>query len=98
MKQNKLPSDDVRKYPLIIEGEGGNYSGYFPDLPGCTTGGRTLAEISRNAKEALLLYLEDFAARGEALPEASEAVRMELIEIRRNEVESFAKNPDAAAK
>ena len=34
---------EERRYPLIIEGEEGNYSGYFPDLPGCTTGGETLA-------------------------------------------------------
>lgn len=82
---------EERRYPLIIEGEEGNYSGYFPDLPGCTTGGETLAEIVENAREALLFYLEDYAARDDALPEASQAVRMEIIEIDRSDVEAFAR-------
>ena len=82
---------EERRYPLIIEGDEGNYSGYFPDLPGCTTGGETIPEILENAREALLLYLEDHAARGDALPEASQAVRMEIIEIDRSDVEAFAR-------
>ena len=80
-----------RRYPLIVEGVEGNYGGYFPDLPGCTTAGRTIEEISGNAKEALLLYLEEYAANGKPLPEASEAVRMEMIEIDRAEIEEFAR-------
>ncbi|MBI4082462.1 MAG: type II toxin-antitoxin system HicB family antitoxin [Candidatus Lambdaproteobacteria bacterium] len=68
-------------YPLIVEGEEGNYSGYFPDLPGCTTGGSTLHEVRENAREALTLYLEGFTERGNPFPTPSQAVRMELIEI-----------------
>ena len=79
-----------RRYPLIIEGVEGNYCGYFPDLPGCTTAGQTIEDISGNAKEALLLYLEEYAANGKPLPEASEAVRMEIVEIDQVEIEEFA--------
>jgi predicted RNase H-like HicB family nuclease len=68
-------------YPLIVEGDEGNYSGYFPDLPGCTTGGGTLPEVRENAHEALALYLEGFAERGKPFPIPSQAVRMEMIEI-----------------
>ncbi len=79
-----------RRYPLIIEGVEGNFCGYFPDLPGCTTAGRTIEEITRHGKEAILIYLEQIAIKGESLPDATEAVRMEMIEIDQAEVEQFA--------
>ncbi len=82
-----------RRYPLIIEGEEGNFCGYFPDLPGCTTAGRTIEEVTSNGKDALLLYLEEFATNGKPLPDATEAVRMELIEIEQAEIEQFACAP-----
>ncbi len=59
----------IKHYPALIHGEPGNYSVVFPDLPGCTSGGATLAEASRNAAEALSFHLEGMAAAGEALPE-----------------------------
>jgi len=39
------------------------YWGYFPDVPGCATGGASLEEIVNNAAEALAGHLE-----GEAPP------------------------------
>ncbi len=84
-----------RSYPLIIEGEEGNYCGYFPDLPGCTTGGKTIEEIKSNGKEALFLYLEDFAISGEPLPDATEAVAMEMVEIDEAEIEEMARSAGA---
>ena len=84
-----------RRYPLIIEGAEGNFCGYFPDLPGCTTAGRTIEEISKNGKEAVLLYLEGVADKGESLPEATEAVRMEMIEIDQSDFEKFRCEPPA---
>lgn len=75
-----------RRSPLIIERGKEIYAGYFPDLPGCTTSGETPEEVSRNAKEALSLYLEDFIERGQPWPDATQAVRMELVEIEESEV------------
>ena len=83
-----------RMYPLIVEGEEGNYNGYFPDLPGCATAGQTIGEMRENAKEALLLYLEEYGISGRPLPEASEAVRMEIIEIDQTEIRDFARTAD----
>ena len=41
-------------YPAIIEGdEDTGYSVFFPDVPGCTSGGDTLQEAALNAEEAL---------------------------------------------
>ncbi len=47
------------KYTLIIEKGSEAYWGYFPDLPGCTTGGETIEAVVENAGEALALYIEE---------------------------------------
>lgn len=53
------------KYLLIIERAEGNFSAYFPDVPGCVTTGETVEETVRNAREALEGHLE-----GETAPQA----------------------------
>ncbi|MDD1530775.1 HicB family protein [Bradyrhizobium sp. WBOS7] len=41
---------------------------WFPDLPGCFSGGDDIDEALENAPEALALYAQDLAADGRALP------------------------------
>jgi predicted RNase H-like HicB family nuclease len=41
---------------------------WFPDLPGCTSGGDDIDEALRNAPEALELYAESFEEDGKPLP------------------------------
>jgi predicted RNase H-like HicB family nuclease len=41
---------------------------WFPDLPGCTSGGDNIDEALRNAPEALELYAESFEEGGKPLP------------------------------
>ena len=55
------------RYLLVIEDAGENLCAYFPDVPGCITTGDTLAEVRRNAQEALELHLGEL----EELPRAS---------------------------
>ncbi len=45
-----------------------------PDLPGCVSIGDTLEEVQENVKEAITLYLEVLAERGEKIPEPSAKV------------------------
>jgi predicted RNase H-like HicB family nuclease len=61
-------------YPLRVEPhlEEGGYLAYFPDLPGCQTWGDSYEAATRNAREALNLYLETLLANGDPLPEAAE--------------------------
>ena len=47
----------------------GGYVAFVPALAGCHTQGETLEETERNVKEAIALYLDSLAARGEAIPE-----------------------------
>lgn len=57
-------------YVAIIEdaGPGRAVGVWFPDLPGCTSGGDDVDEALRNAPEALELYAESFEEDGKPLP------------------------------
>jgi predicted RNase H-like HicB family nuclease len=66
-------------YPAIFfEGEGG-YAVEVPDLPGCTSGGKTLAEAILMGTDAASGWVLDELEDGKPIPAASpvEAVRPE---------------------
>ncbi len=59
-------------YQAVFEPTGGNgFSVYFPDLPGCTSYGKTLIEAQRNAQDALWLHLCGMEKDGEPVPAPS---------------------------
>ncbi len=41
-----------------IEPDGNEFHAWIPELPGCHTHGRTVAEAIENLKDAMNLYLE----------------------------------------
>jgi len=64
-------SDNLYWYTMVIE-DGDKrhaYGVHFPDLPGCFSAGDTLEEAAANARDAVLLFIEDRLERGEPLPE-----------------------------
>jgi predicted RNase H-like HicB family nuclease len=53
---------ETREIELVFEpSEEGGYHVYAPDPPGLHTQGDHLDEVTRNAEEALALYVEGFA-------------------------------------
>ena len=62
----------ARYYPAIVEADADGYSVFFPDLPGCASGGATLQEAARNAEQALQAHLEIAQELGEPLPPPSD--------------------------
>jgi len=58
----------MSRYIALVDGKAGAYGVVVPDLPGCTSGGRTTDEALRNAVEALRLWVEDARADGETVP------------------------------
>lgn len=58
-------------YPAIVERAGDGFSVFFPDLPGCTSAGRTQQEAFINAEEALAGHLLVSAQHGDELGEPS---------------------------
>ncbi len=58
----------MARYVASVGGRAGAYGVIVPDLPGCTSAGRTTDEALRNAIEAVRLWAEDAIADGEGLP------------------------------
>ena len=52
----------IRTYSLIIEGEGGVYSAYVPELPTILVAGNSIDDLTARAKEAIQLYWETLHA------------------------------------
>ena len=48
----------LRKYSLVIEGDSTGYSAYVPELPTIVVTGESVQELTDQAGEAILLYLE----------------------------------------
>jgi predicted RNase H-like HicB family nuclease len=60
----------VLHYPAIVEGDRATgYSVFFPDLPGCTSGGDTIQEAAANAEEALAGHVALMVEGGEPVPQ-----------------------------
>ena len=57
-------------YIALVEDAGTDHAVgvWFPDLPGCTSGGDDIDEALRNAPEALALYAHSLGDDGTALP------------------------------
>ncbi len=57
-------------YVAIIEDAGPDHAVgvWFPDLPGCTSGGDDIDEALRNAPHALALYADSMEIDGTLLP------------------------------
>ena len=72
---------EPRKYAVVIEGAGANYSAYVPDLPGCISVGDTIEGTERNVREAITLYLEGLREHGEVVPEPT--TKVEYVDARR---------------
>ena len=66
-------------YPACFyqDEETGNYVVEIPDLPGCVTGGATVEEAIRMAKDAAEGWLIDELEDGRVLPEASQIEKVD---------------------
>jgi len=58
----------VKKYLIVIEKAGKNFSAYAPDVPGCIATGKTIPEVKRLFKEALEFHLQGLAEDGQEAP------------------------------
>jgi predicted RNase H-like HicB family nuclease len=58
----------MSRYIALVDGKPGAYGVVVPDLPGCTSGGKTVDAALRNAVEAARLWAQDARAEGEAMP------------------------------
>ena len=69
----------MKEYTVIYEKGETNWGAIVPDLPGCVSIGDTLEEVQENVKEAIVLYLEVLAERGEEIPEP--LMKVDLVKL-----------------
>jgi predicted RNase H-like HicB family nuclease len=61
----------MKEYVVIFEWAETNYSAYVPDLPGCISTGKTMAETEVNIREAIELYIETLKEDDRPIPPPS---------------------------
>ena len=70
---------EVMKYAVIIEKGSRKYGAYVPDLPGCTTSGKSLQDVRKNMREAIGLYLDELREQGLPVPKpTTHAIELEV--------------------
>ena len=70
----------MRRFLVIIEKAGDNYSAYTPELPGCIATGRTKEETKRRMREAIRQHLELLEKEKLPVPEVEVSVEYAIIE------------------
>jgi predicted RNase H-like HicB family nuclease len=60
----------MRRFLVVIEKAGSNYSAYSPDLPGCVATGATLDEAEKNMHEALEMHIQGMLEDNLPIPES----------------------------
>ncbi len=70
-----LASVEPRFTVKVYRAEEGGYWAECPELPGCFTQGESLAEVRRNASDAISLYLETLAERVAPAPRSLRRTR-----------------------
>ena len=69
----------MRRYLIVIEKAGNNYSAYSPDVLGCATTGYTREETRRNMIEALEFHLEGLVEDGDPIPESESTAEYIMV-------------------
>jgi predicted RNase H-like HicB family nuclease len=68
------------RYTVIHEQEAdGGYVATVPALPGCVSQGDTRDDVMRNIREAADLYIEDYIAAGDPVPNEAGREYFELV-------------------
>ena len=55
-------------YAVVIEKAARNYSAYLPDVPGCISTGKTVAQTLANLREALQMHFDAMVEDGDPIP------------------------------
>ena len=68
----------MARYVALVDGRPGAFGIVVPDLPGCTSGGKTVDAALRNAVEAVTLWVGDARADGEKIPKPRSAEKLRI--------------------
>ena len=59
----------MKRYAVVIEKAGGNFSAYAPDLRGCVASAATVEAIKEEIRIAIRFHIEGLEADGLGIPE-----------------------------
>jgi predicted RNase H-like HicB family nuclease len=62
------------RYAVVIEKASKNYSAYLPDVPGCISTGKSVAQTLSNLREAMAMHFQGLIEDGESIPDPSTLV------------------------
>ncbi len=69
----------MKQYLVLYEHEGGSWSAYVPDLPGCVASGDSRDEVTQHIREAIEFHLEGMREEGLPIPELrADAERVDI--------------------
>ena len=69
----------MRKFLIVIEKAGNNYSAYSPDIPDCGVAGDTREETRRLLCETIEFHLEGLVEDGDPVPESESTAEYILV-------------------
>ena len=61
----------MRRFLIVIEKAGENFSAYSPDLPGCVATGATREEAEKNMYEAIEMHVRGLQEDNLPIPEST---------------------------
>jgi len=61
----------MKRFLIIIEKAGDNFSAYSPDLPGCVATGLTREDTEKNMYEAIELHIQGLREDNLPIPEST---------------------------
>lgn len=70
----------MRKFLVVIEQAGDNFSAYSPDLPGCVATGETREEVEKNIREAIRFHIQGLAEDHQPLPLPQASAEYVIVE------------------
>ncbi|HEY0143002.1 MAG TPA: type II toxin-antitoxin system HicB family antitoxin [Thermoanaerobaculia bacterium] len=69
----------MRRFLIVIEDAGANFSAYSPDLPGCVATGATHEETERNMYAAIQMHVEGLIEDGLPVPQSTSVAEYMLV-------------------
>jgi predicted RNase H-like HicB family nuclease len=70
----------MRRFLVVVERAGANFSAYSPDLPGCVAIGRTRDQAMRRMHEAIEMHVAGLREDGESIPRSTSSA--EYVAVR----------------
>jgi predicted RNase H-like HicB family nuclease len=70
----------MRRFLIVVERAGANFSAYSPDLPGCVAAGKTRDQATHRMPEAIEMHVAGLREDGESIPRSTSSA--EYVAVR----------------